>query len=373
MIRLALKAIMANATRSLHIIVTVALCVMIVFSSFSVANGLLLRFKSMTEGYNVTSLLFLLEKNKVPSESKLDEGIKLNNSNIQSTCPMILVKANISFLEGSMPIEVWGVSSSLPEVRPLKLKGSFFSTNEEAIVGVSLAKKLGLEIGHQILLESRSANTSVLITGIFESESSFDIGILTPLSTARILRPEMASSFSLIEIRVKDPKTVQSTANILSMEYPEMDVNLGMAMIEFIDLSSGDVVRDLWILSTIIFAVAVITVYHTMGCIVKESEWEIKVLRSLGAKRSTITKIFILEALILCFIGGMAGLCFGALLSNAAAITIFVIQQNYYVRPVFNLPLAVSCIALSMTASILGGILPAYRASKNVKNKLEFS
>jgi len=365
MIRLALKAVMANTKRSRHVIITVALSVMIVFSSFSIAEGLFNSFEGLTMGYSATDICTLLEEGKPISESMLEAGIEEDLLNIEAASPIIMAKANIPFKDSAFPVEVWGVDlPSFHTVRRLQIKGEAFSSWDEALIGSSLATKLGIGSGYELRLVSAYGEARVLLTGVFESSSPYDEGLIVSFACARLLRPEMASSYSLIELKFIDVAAPGSTMEELDKLLEGVDVYPGMAGGRFLLLISAEAKKDLVVLSSVIFSLALIAVYHSMLTIVKESRWELMVLRFLGVTRRGLAEIILLDALILCLAGGVIGLALGELASNAASIAVIVLFKTSYLRPVFSFSTAFSCLALSMLVGLIGGVVPAYRSSK---------
>ena len=102
--------------------------------------------------------------------------------------------------------------------------------------------------------------------------------------------------------------------------------------------------------------VGMFSVANIMFVSVKERTKLIGVKKALGAKRWVILTEFLIEAVILCIIGGLIGLVF-------VAIVLFILTN------VINFDLALSVtniiqgLALSVFTGILAGMIPAIRAS----------
>ena len=91
---------------------------------------------------------------------------------------------------------------------------------------------------------------------------------------------------------------------------------------------------------------------------VKERTKEIGTRKALGARRRTILLQFLIEAMAICFVGGVAGLAVAAILTQVVAA----------VAPAFPLVFSLSLVLLGLAISILTGMFsgfaPAWQASK---------
>lgn len=89
---------------------------------------------------------------------------------------------------------------------------------------------------------------------------------------------------------------------------------------------------------------------------VTERTWEIGIRMSIGARRRDIRNQFLIEALVLCLIGGVIGLFLGLLIgkvvTNLASLP-FVITPTTIIVP----------FAVASAIAMIFGIYPAVRAS----------
>ena len=91
---------------------------------------------------------------------------------------------------------------------------------------------------------------------------------------------------------------------------------------------------------------------------VKERTKEIGTRKALGARRRTILLQFLIEAVSICFVGGVAGLAFAGLLTTLVGA----------VAPSFPLVFSGSLVLIGLTVSVVVGVFsgfaPAWQASK---------
>lgn len=121
-------------------------------------------------------------------------------------------------------------------------------------------------------------------------------------------------------------------------------------------------------IGAIALAVAAIGVVNTMVMAILERTREIGVMRAVGAKRSTVSRLFTFEASLLGFWGGVFGVVAGFGLTRIA--NIFINRQlasnSVKAHNIINLPLwlILAVIGITTLIGMLAGLYPAHRAAK---------
>ena len=124
--------------------------------------------------------------------------------------------------------------------------------------------------------------------------------------------------------------------------------------------------RILGLSLTVIFSLgAVIGAMITMYAAVANRVKEIGTLRALGFRSASILAAFMMEALLLGLIGGIAGLFFASFMQ---LITISTMNWQTFSELAFSFTLTLEIAAKSIVFSLLmgfvGGVIPAFRASR---------
>ena len=115
------------------------------------------------------------------------------------------------------------------------------------------------------------------------------------------------------------------------------------------------------------FAVAVVGVAATMITSVMERTREIGVMKAIGYTSAQILALILLESIMMSIIGALAGISFGtigAYILASRGLTIKGIGLTIQLAPKITPTLIIRTLLLTMTIGLLGGALPAYRASK---------
>ena len=122
-------------------------------------------------------------------------------------------------------------------------------------------------------------------------------------------------------------------------------------------IKNGIAIAGLFITGLALF-VGAIGIMNITYVSVKERTKEIGTRKALGARRRTILLQFLIEAIAICFVGGVAGLAIAGGLSQLVAI----------VAPTFPLVFSIGLVLLGLVISVLTGVFsgfaPAWQASK---------
>jgi ABC-type antimicrobial peptide transport system permease subunit len=121
-------------------------------------------------------------------------------------------------------------------------------------------------------------------------------------------------------------------------------------------------------IGSIALVVAAVGIINTMVTAVLERTREIGVMRAVGAKRSTVRRLFTLEASLLGFLGGTFGIAFGyglILLANFF-INAQLADNAVLSRNIISLPgwLIFAVIITTTVIGMMAGLYPAHRAAK---------
>ena len=245
-----------------------------------------------------------------------------------------------------------------------------------AVIGHAIGQKLFPfvdPIGKEIRLDGRKYE----VIGVFDEKKSafgggFDNYVLIPITTyldiyGMIGRNGFSRSVN-ITVRAKSPEliadAIEETRQVMRRERGvranEEDnfdfFNSESLITEFNTMTQGVKIAA-FVIGIIALVVAGIGIMNIMLVSVTERTKEIGIRKSLGARPRSILTQFLLEAVILCNIGGVFGVLVGFGLGNS--MTLFVPFDN-------NVPMEWAVIGLLFCSAvgIAFGLLPAIRASR---------
>jgi putative ABC transport system permease protein len=275
---------------------------------------------------------------------------------------------------------IWtlGTSADFPRMsKSDMLEGRFFSEFEAqtgrnvVMIGYDVADALfpgESPIGKTVRIKDQNFEVLGIAArqGSFLGLFSWDSMVAMPLTTYR----RYFSSVDDGEVRVQyDTKRsaeakeeLQGLMRRIRQLGPEQkndfDINEQGAIREQLDpVKNGIALAGLFITGLALF-VGAIGIMNITYVSVKERTKEIGTRKALGARRRTILLQFLIEAVAICFIGGLVGLALAAALSSLVGV----IAPTFPL--VFSVGLVVTGLVISVFTGIFSGFAPAWQASK---------
>jgi ABC-type lipoprotein release transport system permease subunit len=259
-----------------------------------------------------------------------------------------------------------GVGSAAFELRPqLRItEGRTFRAGAaEVIVGTSIAQRFdGAAVGSLLRFGGREWR----VTGIFEARgSAYDSEIWADAD--QLQQSFRRNAWSAVVARLADPATLPAMKQRLEND-PRLTLDVKAEREFFEDQSKAlsNFISYLGLTLSVIFSVgAMIGAMITMYAAVANRTGEIGTLRALGFRRTSILATFLLEAVLLGVVGGIAGLLLASLMQF---VQISTLNWQSFAELAFTFTLTPRIIATSMGFAVLmgvvGGFLPAVRAAR---------
>ncbi len=264
-----------------------------------------------------------------------------------------------------------------------------YGGTDTAIVGFRMAQKLGLSVGNKITLVSPQGRATVFgtvpRTRSFRIAAIFDVGhyeydsvfIFIPLKAAQLYY-RYGDTVGEIEVMVRNPDDIRGMASELSnavggarrvVDWQRQHESLSSAL---------QVERNvMFLIMSLIILVAAFNIISSLIMLVKDKSQDIAILRTMGASRASIMRVFFISGASVGLVGTAGGVALG--LSFAANIeTIRQWIQTLSGAQIFpaeiyflsQLPAIVDpfevmmIISMSLVLSFLATIYPSWRAAR---------
>ena len=203
------------------------------------------------------------------------------------------------------------------------ISGSLDDFGAETIVlGERLARTLGVRAGDSVTLVAPETTATAFGTvprmkgytvaatfsiGMFEYDSSF---IFLPLEAAQVFF-RMGDQVSAIEVLVRDPEELDGpAAEIMAAAPGAMLFDWRQANTQF--FNALQVERNvMFLILTLIILVAALNIISSMIMLVKDKRGDIAILRTMGAPRGMILRVFFLAGASVGVFGTIAGFLLG--------------------------------------------------------------
>jgi lipoprotein-releasing system permease protein len=289
------------------------------------------------------------------------------------------VNGQVFVSKGSNPIGV-SLTGAQPElldaVTPITknlIAGHFLSlSSEEVVIGYELAEDLGVALGDRVRLSSSTGvSQPFTIAGIYSQAQgrrggSANANAYVTLRAAQSLFG-LGTSVNTIFVKLVDLYLADQVADNIMALFPYEAKSWSREFPSFISsLQAQRAVAYLISIFSLIassFAIASILIVSVL-----QKSKQIGILKSMGARRKQILKIFLLEGLGIALIGGTAGAILGTLIVFLLGLfkqpVTQVGQEPAQLFPVSILPFYIALAILAAIAStVIAALLPARRAA----------
>lgn len=279
---------------------------------------------------------------------------------------LVLVNMQRKASRGLANVVVRGTTAQGLTLRPQAqiVAGRHFRPgSSEIIIGSGLARgKVGLRIGDTVTFGLRGWT----VVGVFDAGSSgFDSEIWG--DSEQMMQAFRRQSYSSLIVGLRDTGSYGAFMQALAQQ-PRLKLEVKRERLFYADQSEklAGFISILGKTITIVFSVgAIIGAMITMYASVANRTREIGTLRALGFRRSNIVMAFLQEAMLLGLAAGVTGLIAAAFMQLVEISTTNVQTFSEVVfRLILTPGIAVQVLLFSILMGVLGGALPAVRASR---------
>ena len=368
----------------------VSLGVMILIVALSVMNGSIdtLRADALKSVPHVT-----VSGDRVTTNWNELANIALSSPDVISAAPYLEGEANILSQGNNRFVTLRGVEGELeadvvdkPSSDYRDLLVVLSETENGIILGAQLAGSLGIYSNADLsvtalgsLLARNLADTqgfTVVGYADFGAYGNSDTGLVNLAQAQQLFAQNSASQLQL-RLRVDDVLNAKMIAQELFADYPDLSVqSWDETQASLFNALRMEKVLTSFMLLMIVM-VGAVNIVSTLVMVVADKGADVAILRTMGASRSTIMKIFVVQGLVAGFLGTLIGAILGTLLAaNITDISLILERiinslasdsNRYFISHLQTQiewgEVALICIA-ALTISFLATLYPAYRASK---------
>jgi putative ABC transport system permease protein len=281
------------------------------------------------------------------------------------------------FGAGSGGLVFYGIDpSSDPLVRDYTItQGRMITINDETpevVLVESFANEKSIDVGQTISLLTSSGVTEVTVVGLMAKEGAGltnmgKFGIIT-ISVAQTWsnRPDTVDQYDIIvEGNTADAERVDAVrlalidrlGSSVSVVYP---ASQGDRMIQML---SGYQI-GLNFMAGIALFIGAFLIYNAFSMTVVERTRELGLLRSVGMTQRQVTRLVLLEGVILGSLGALAGAGIGIVLSLGLTELMSTILGQPLDGGTIDVPLLAGSSLLGLTVTVLAALLPARHAGQ---------
>lgn len=202
---------------------------------------------------------------------------------------------------------------------------------------------------------------SVTVTGIIENSDASELYM--PLAAFKDTR---VTRYDRLKVKVDKNDFLEQTRNtVIDRGYVVSSLS---DIIDQANTIFGIIQLVLGFFGFIALLVSAIGMFNTMTITLLERTNEIGIMRSIGITKRDIRNMFLVESMLMGFLGGVTGLLLSTIGGTLLNFGLNILASRYHApaMDIFVTPLwfALTVIAFSSVIGFLTGVYPSYRASK---------
>ncbi|WP_202318772.1 ABC transporter permease [Archaeoglobus neptunius] len=239
----------------------------------------------------------------------------------------------------------------------IRLKGS-------CVIGKRIADAAKIRVNSKIAINGREFRVSAILE---DSGARFDINpnsaiFLSPKDFEKVSN----AGYTMVIVRAESIEKVEKLKKEIEKRLNSRDEKVVVfdlkIILDRIEEAFSQINTFLMAIASISLLVAGVSILNIMLMSTIERTKEIGVMRAIGAYRTTILRIFLLEALILGIIGSVTG----GMLSIIAGYLIdyAILKDVTYVFQPSTLLYIILGFSVGVATSIISGLYPAWKASR---------
>jgi lipoprotein-releasing system permease protein len=279
---------------------------------------------------------------------------------------------------------------SLPLLADHVIQGSLADFSGDGVaVGDRLARRLGVTVGSPITVISPQGTATAFGTmpriktyqvaalfnvGMYEYDNSF---IYAPLAAAQLFF-RLPDQISSLEVFVADPDRVREEGRQIAAALGGHARIVSWQQANSSLFNAVEIERNvMFLILTLIILVAAFNIISSMIMMVKDKGRDIAILRTMGASRAMILRIFMLSGASIGVVGTLAGFVLGVFFTNnIEAIRQFIqkiIGTDLFAAEIYfftRIPARIdsgevaAVVIMALTLSFLATLYPSWRAAR---------
>ncbi|AWI04185.1 ABC transporter permease [Clostridium drakei] len=373
-VKLAIKNIRSNKLRSALTMIGIIIGISSVIVLVGMGSGSTKQITSQVQSLGTNLISANTSNNNGIKQFTLDDVKNVEAiQGIDKVAPIISTSTTVKVDKNSQNTSITGTTSNFLDIRNMTIsEGRFIADldvdyrGKVAVLGSNIAAELyGFTdpIGKSVDIKGNTYE----VVGVLKSQgssmgSNTDDMVIIPSTTAIGLAG--TRNVQNLYIKTLDQNNVDTLTNeingYLNNFFKSTDNNNRvMSQKQLLDTMSSITNTMTYLLggiAAISLIVGGIGVMNVMLVSVSERTKEIGIRKALGGSKKDILIQFLIEALVLSSLGGVAGVLFG--LGLGWSVKAVGMSMS------FSLPVVVVAFSFSLAVGIIFGIFPAYKASK---------
>lgn len=374
-----IRCLFSNKLRASLTILGIAVGVMSIVIVTTIGEIGRTQINSELTGMGMDSLVVSASVNGITVLDKDDLDTIKSIDSVENAMPLMNMITSSTVREKSSACMVWGVNEDADNVIDLQVlhgrlinKGDIASGSKVCVIDETVALsgyKRSNIVGKKISVVLNGKAEEFEVVGVVKNGVNLLQNMLGDIIPDFVYIPYSVmqdiyskNSFDQITVKLNSAESSEKTAlyikRLISAEDKADTVSVENLlkqkerMNSIMNIASAALAAVAGI-SLIVSGISIMTV---MLVSVNERTREIGIKKSIGAKNKTIMAEFLIESVMITFIGGILGFLAGAVISVISCLAMGI-------KPVMNIPMCIAVLIFSIVTGVVFGVYPAYKAA----------
>jgi putative ABC transport system permease protein len=263
---------------------------------------------------------------------------------------------------------IYGLSpDDVPDLLKLK-EGGYSRGNSGCLVGSKFADDHKVKVGSRISIGTEGGKGTLRVTGIIEERGmAFDVSTDSAVVATKdwFDAAYNRNDYDKVIVKVKNLDDLPTVKSAIEKQMNKRDTVVDVIdtrkTLETIFQAFGQITTFVSAIGGISMLVAGVSILNIMMMSVTERIKEIGIMRSIGAQKQEVMRMFLYEALILGIVGSLIGGVMSLL--GGYAISSLMLQNTKYLFAPSSLIHIVYGVTFGVVICLICGIYPAWRAA----------
>ena len=237
-----------------------------------------------------------------------------------------------------------------------QVQGRWPQSPDEILVGRRAAEMLGLSLGKSLLVAYGGQTQTLRVAGVLETGAAEDDQLVASLPAVQTITSQPGQVTLIMVSALTADRSLDTTADEIQALLPAAEVRTLAQFAQAEEKVLNKVRLLIGLVAALVLLAGALTVAGTLNTMVIERRTEIGLMKALGAAEERVANLFLVEAMSVGIVGGLAGYLGGLALALAIGWKVF---DTLITPTLWALP---GTLLVGLVVAWAAGLLPVQRA-----------
>jgi putative ABC transport system permease protein len=237
-----------------------------------------------------------------------------------------------------------------------QVQGRWPQSPDEILIGRRAAEMLGLSLGKSLLVAYGGQTQTLRVAGVLETGAAEDDQLVASLPAVQTITSQPGQVTLIMVSALTADRSLDTTAYEIQALLPAAEVRTLAQFAQAEEKVLNKVRLLIGLVAALVLLAGALTVAGTLNTMVIERRTEIGLMKALGAAEERVANLFLVEAMSVGIVGGLAGYLGGLALALAIGWKVF---DTLITPTLWALP---GTLLVGLVVAWAAGLLPVQRA-----------